>query len=116
MKKLENHLIGVDQGEAILFSDFEHDGPMWSGEGTRDVIHPVRFSSRFRAIPAVSCSLSMLDMSNKAFTRFDLKTRNVTEEGFDIVFSTWADSKIARVRIAWQAIGELPHDDDWDIE
>jgi hypothetical protein len=31
------------------------------------------------------------------------------------VFRTWGDTRIARVRIAWMAIGELSEGDDWDV-
>ena len=115
MKKMQNHLIGIDQGEVVLFSDFESGGPMWADEGPREVSKIVKFSSAFRKEPSVTVRLGMLDMSNKSFTRWDLRAQNVTETQFEIVFQTWADSKIARVRVAWQAIGEVAHDDDWDI-
>jgi hypothetical protein len=32
-----------------------------------------------------------------------------------MVFQTWGDTKVARVRIAWMAIGELSDDDLWDV-
>ena len=35
MKRISNHLVGVDQGSQVLFSDFEHDGKMWKGDGPR---------------------------------------------------------------------------------
>lgn len=115
MKKMQNHLIGIDQGEVILFSDFESGGPMWAEEGPREVRKVVKYSSPYRKEPAVNLRVSMLDMSNKSFYRWDLKAENVTETQFEILFQTWADTKIARVRVAWQAIGEVAHDDDWEI-
>ena len=36
-------------------------------------------------------------------------------EGFDIVFRTWNDTQVARIRVAWTAIGELPNEDDWAL-
>jgi hypothetical protein len=32
-----------------------------------------------------------------------------------IVFRTWGDTRVARVRADWLAIGALPHEDDWEI-
>ena len=54
-------------------------------------------------------------MSNSANMRADVQAEDITEDGFAIVFRTWGDSKIARVRVAWQAIGELRQADDWDV-
>ncbi len=36
MKRL-NGPIGIEQGSKILFSDFAHDGAMWTGSGPREV-------------------------------------------------------------------------------
>jgi len=60
-------------------------------------------------------TLSMIDMSNEAYLRGDLRAENITKTGFNIVFRTWADTKIARARVAWMSIGALPGDDAWDI-
>lgn len=115
MKKLRNHLIGVDQGDVPLFADFEDGGEMWTGEGPRERRTPVLFSERFRAAPAVQLSISLLDADTDAAIRADLRAEDVTPEGFEIVFRTWLDSRIARMRVSWLAIGALPHEDDWDI-
>jgi hypothetical protein len=32
-----------------------------------------------------------------------------------MVFRTWGDSRIARVRMSWTAFGEVKSDDDWDL-
>ncbi len=40
----------------------------------------------------------------------------IRAEGFAIVFRTWGDSKVARVRVSWMAIGELFEPDDWRID
>ena len=115
MKRLDSHVIGIDQGDVILFSDFEDDGEMWKGEGPRSVRRVVTFSDQFGDPPTVSVQMSMIDMSNDAFIRADLQPDNVTSLGFEIVFRTWGDSRIARIRVAWQAIGPLSSEDSWDI-
>jgi hypothetical protein len=115
MKRLRNHWIGIDQGEEVLFSDFQNDGTMWSGEGARQIVSHVAFGESFRTAPSVMVSLAMWDVSNDANMRMDVQTENVTETGFNIVFRTWGDTKVARVRVAWQAIGELRHADEWDL-
>ncbi|MGJ8611986.1 MAG: H-type lectin domain-containing protein [Octadecabacter sp.] len=115
MKRLRNHLIGVDHGEVVLFSDFEHDGVMWTGNGARQTRAHVEFSESFRAAPVVQVSLSMWDMASETNARADVQAEDVNGDGFAIVFRTWGDTKIARVRVAWQAIGELRQADEWDL-
>ena len=115
MKRLDSHQIGVAQGELVLFSDFADDGEMWTGEGPRLVRRTVSFAEAFTAAPAVTVQMSMIDMSNDAYIRADLQAENVSADSFDIVFRTWGDSRVARVRAAWMAIGSLPSEDTWDL-
>ncbi|WP_368184866.1 H-type lectin domain-containing protein [Aestuariibius sp. HNIBRBA575] len=115
MKRLRNHWIGIDQGEVVLFSDFQNDGEMWSGEGPRQMVSHVSFGESYRTPPTVQAHLSMWDISNGANGRMDVQTDDVTVDGFKIVFRTWGDTKVARVRVGWQAIGELRHADEWDL-
>ena len=60
-------------------------------------------------------SLSMWDMDGSPMLRADLKPENVATDRFDIVFRTWGDTKVARVRVSWMAIGELRQADDWEL-
>lgn len=115
MKKLENHLIGIDQGDVPLFADFEDGGAMWTGDGPRERRQEIRFAEPFCAAPAVHVSMSLLDADTTAAIRAELTAENVTSQGFEIVFRTWLDSRVARIRVAWMAIGAMRHDDDWDL-
>jgi hypothetical protein len=108
-------VLGVDQGARILFNDFAHDGAMWKGHGPREVRLPQSFSARFLAPPAVTVSVSMWDIDHGTNSRVDISGDAITETGFEIVFRTWADSRIARIRADWMAIGPLRDDDDWDV-
>tara|TARA_B110000977_G_scaffold200784_1_gene292600 strand:+ start:2834 stop:3001 length:168 start_codon:yes stop_codon:yes gene_type:complete len=47
--------------------------------------------------------------------RADVTAEAVTEKGFDMVFRTWGDTKVARIRISWTALGELEDSDAWDV-
>lgn len=113
MRRFESHMIGIDDGDEVLFSDFEHGGQMWAGEGPRALRHSVSFSGAFLAPPSVQVSLSMWDISNAATTRMDIRAEDITENGFTIVFRTWGDTKIARARAAWRAIGPVEHPENW---
>lgn len=113
MRTFGYHAVGVDQGDLVLFSDFEDDGEMWTGEGPRLMRRTVRFAERYEAAPVVQVSLSMWDISNGANARADVTSEHVTREAFDIVFRTWGDTRVARVRVAWISIGPISSDDAW---
>ncbi|AHM04311.1 ATP synthase protein I [Roseibacterium elongatum DSM 19469] len=116
MKRFASHLLGVAQGAEIMFSDFEHDGPMWSAEGPREARVAVTFGEAFSTAPVVHVSMGMWDTEGQTNQRADLRAENITPQGFDMVFRTWGDSRIARVRADWMAIGPLPDDDIWDVD
>jgi hypothetical protein len=115
MKRIRNSFVGVDQGDEVLFSDFEHNGQMWTGEGARERRKEIRFRTAYRSPPAVHVSLSLLDMDSGPNIRSEVTAQDITQEGFQLVFRTWGDSRVARVRMSWMAIGELSYDDDWVI-
>ncbi|WP_420666038.1 H-type lectin domain-containing protein [Cribrihabitans neustonicus] len=116
MKRLRNPRTGIDQGDTEVFSDFEQGGSMWTGEGLRERRKEVCFSEAFATPPAVHLSPSMWDMQSSAPVRGELVAANITCESFEIVFRTWSDSRAARLRASWLAIGDLPFDDDWQID
>lgn len=115
MEKLNNNLIGIDQGDSVLFSDFQNGGQMWTGDSHRERRQRIHFSEKFRKRPVVHCSLSMWDVDSSANVRADVTADRIDDEGFDIVFRTWGDTRIARARVGWMAIGELRNGDDWDV-
>ncbi len=113
--KFVNTTIGVDQGEDVLFSDYEDGGEMWTGHGARERRHKVKFKEPYRAAPMVHVNLSMWDMDSATNARADVAAEKITKNGFDVVFRTWADTRVARARIRWMAIGEIDHEDDWKL-
>lgn len=115
MRRLTNHRIGIDQGDALLFAEFEDGGDMWTGTGPRERRKSVAFSAPFRDIPVVHTTVSLWDVDTASAVRAEVVAENITTSSFDIVFHTWADTRVARIRVAWVAIGELPHEDDWDL-
>jgi hypothetical protein len=115
MRRIRTHRLGVDQGSIMVFSDFQHDGAMWAGEGEREVRQRVDFDEPFAAMPVVQVGMSMWDADHTANPRMDITAEKVSREGFEIVFRTWGDSRIARVRADWMALGEISDDEDWDV-
>ena len=115
MKRFERHLVGISQGSRVLFSDFADDGPMWTGTGPREHRTAVSFDEPYTDAPIVHVAMSMWDIDHKTNHRMDLSAENVTADGFDLVFRTWGDSRVARVRASWLVIGELRSAEDWDL-
>jgi hypothetical protein len=107
--------VGIAQGSEMLFSDFAHGGPMWTGSGPREVRRPVTFAAPFATPPAVIAAISLFDLDRETNLRADLMTTGVTETGFTLVFRTWGDTRVARIRADWTAIGPLPDDEMWDV-
>jgi hypothetical protein len=116
MKRISSSSVGVLQGSRVLFSDFADGGVMWTGTGDRESRHPVKFKDAFIEPPSVMVALSMWDIDHRHTARMDIRAENVTAKGFDLVFRTWQDTRIARVRADWIAIGPVRDDDDWDVE
>ncbi len=115
MRRFKSHSIGVDQGSRVLFSDYIDGGPMWTGDGPREFRFEEKFSEPYVSAPIIHISMSMWDSDHKTNQRVDISADEITETGFTIVFKTWGDSRVARVRASWTATGELPHEDDWQL-
>ncbi len=115
MRRFKSHTLGVQQGSQVLFSDYEHDGDMWTGTGPREFRLWVDFDEEFAEAPVVQVGMSMWDLAQDFNQRVDLAAENVMKDGFDIVFRTWGDTRVARVRSDWIAIGDVPDEDDWDL-
>ncbi len=98
-----------------MFSDFADGGVMWTGSGDRESRHIVTFKDPFHEAPAVTVSISMWDIAHGTNARADLMAENVTEKGFHLVFKTWGDTRVARIRADWVALGPVRDEDDWDI-
>ncbi len=115
MKKFLTHPIGIEQGEDVLFSEFAEGGEMWTGQGPRERRTPIRFKEAFRTPPMVQIGISLWDVDTSSALRAEVQAEHITTEGFDAVFRTWSDTRIARIRASWTAIGEVAHPDDWNI-
>lgn len=115
MKKLRSSIVGVDSGDEILFEDFEDGGEMWTGRGQRERRRRIKFSEQYIRTPTVQLSISLWDVDAGTVLRADLTAEAVTEKGFDMVFRTWGDTRVARVRVAWTALGELGDEDMWTV-
>lgn len=115
MKKINSHRVGIDHGEHVMFSDYENNGHMWSGSGTRQRKKTIVFSEPFADVPTVQAGLSLWDVDKDTNVRADVLAKNISSTGFDLIFRTWGDTRVARVRLTWMAIGSVDNEDDWDL-
>lgn len=115
MQIINSTRVGVAQGAVDLFSDFETGGDMWTGDGPRERRQWIAFDQAFAALPMVHVSLTLWDMDSAHNVRADIAAERVGADGFDVVFRTWKDTRVARVRVSWLAIGPVRDDDAWDV-
>lgn len=115
MQKFRSHLLGIDQGDIVMFSDFEDGGEMWTGTGPRECRRAVQFAESFRRPPSVQATVSLWDADTSAAIRADLRAENISAHGCELVFRTWGDTRFARLRAAWTAIGELVDPEEWEL-
>lgn len=116
MKRISAASVGIEQGARVLFSDFADGGAMWTGQGPRESRHVITFKEPFLAPPSVMVSIGMWDTDHMHNARADICAEKITEKGFHIVFRTWSDTRVARVRADWMAIGPVRDEDAWDVE
>ncbi len=88
---------------------------MWTGKGPRERRERIFFDEPFIREPMVQVAVALWDVSNGSNLRSEILADNITEDGFDMVFRTWQDSQVARVRLSWIAFGEIDDEDDWDV-
>ncbi|MBM3606820.1 MAG: hypothetical protein FJX25_19640, partial [Alphaproteobacteria bacterium] len=88
MLRLTSNELGISQGEVMIVSDFDSQGPMWTAQGERSVRYHVAFDTPFLMPPVVQLSPCMWDLDAGSNQRGDLTASNVTANGFDIVFHT----------------------------
>jgi hypothetical protein len=116
MKRITSGSFGIQQGSRVLFSDFADGGVMWTGQGPRESRHVVPFKDAFAEPPSVMVGISMWDIDHRHTSRADITAENVTVEGFHLVFRTWGDTRVARIRADWTAIGAILDEDNWVLE
>jgi hypothetical protein len=113
MRRIDASAVGVVKGVALVFSAFENNGEMWTGQGPRLASYTVNFEEPFLDEPVVHVSINMWDMGSSQNARADISAEDVSATGFRIVFRTWGDTRVARVRAEWIAIGPVRHEDDF---
>ena len=89
---------------------------MWTAQGHRESRSSVTFPAPFRHPPAVIVGISLMDLDHTTNTRSEILAEHVSATGFEIVFRTWGDTRVARIRAEWTAIGAVLGEDEWEVE
>ncbi len=109
-KQLDYSLLRFQSGIAKINSkdawNNGHLGFMANGSGGRKSTTHVKFAKKYSETPIVTLGVIELDVFHAANQRYNILIKNITKEGFDVEFSTWADSKIYSSNVSWQAVGK----------
>ena len=98
--------ISILVGYQELFDHVDPNGEMWDGEGERDVRVRVEFDTPLERAPHVFLSVVQLDSSQAQNLRFQLLADSITNDGFDTVFRTWSDTRLASCLVQWMAMSQ----------
>lgn len=96
----------VDTG--VVAGSTEDGTGRWTlndGSGERQSRYKVKFLTALPKAPTVAIWLNRIDASLFPTTRLDVRAENVTTDGFDVVFETWADSHVYGLGATWIAVG-----------
>jgi H-type lectin domain-containing protein len=77
-------------------------------EGVKEDRHfrtQVYFARPFRHAPVVQLGITGFDICNHDAARLTTSVANITAHGFEIVLSTWFNTRIWHVNVSWFAIG-----------
>lgn len=88
-------------GVVNVFNHFPN-GTMWTGNGERDETKYVRFSKPFPKTPKVVAAISSLDGTGSS-VRVTVSCQDITDHGFNAKVTTWSDTKLATISVAWFA-------------
>ncbi len=107
-----NDKLGADVNNYLIQSGyFQCDWgscPGWtlnSGIGGRDYATRITFPSKYTSPPDVFVSIQIFDMQSGPNPRIAVYPQNITSDGFDLLFYTWADTIIYSAGASWIAYG-----------
>ena len=77
------------------------------GGDTRDTTISVKFETELEGVVDIIPSIVALDSDSRGNTTFDVYSKNISSTGFDLVVSTWSDSRINVIVIKWIAVSKF---------
>ena len=80
------------------------DWTLLEGKGPRQFEQYIEFEPRMPNVPQVHVGISCFDIIEGTNQRLKVYARDVTCEGFVLVFETWANTRVYHVEANWLAI------------
>ena len=74
--------------------------------GERTFRAHIAFEVGFVAAPLVHVGLAGFDIDHGASSRLTLRAESITPSGFNVVLTTWLDTKVYAAAVSWLAIGQ----------
>ncbi len=74
-------------------------------QDVRSFTFEVFFDSPFFSVPVVQVAITGFDIDQRDSARLTVRADGITESGFTVVISTWADTRIYATDLNWIAIG-----------
>lgn len=117
MQIFSHHAVGLQQGSSLMFSAFEDGGPIVVGQWRVEQVRRIcRLHTQVSADAGGSGAPSACGTLTATATSGPRSAPKTSPPAaFDLVFSTWGDTRVARIRADWIAIGALPHEDDFRV-
>jgi hypothetical protein len=85
--------------DASTFPQLSNPNPPSARTAQDFIVFPVGFAG----VPKVSVSLNRLDVSGERNTRVVVGTDTITDNGFELVLSTWWDTTLFSAGVSWIA-------------
>jgi hypothetical protein len=102
------NILYIQTGEKFNGYEENSDWGLHIGLGYRTYTTAVQFNSPFREPPQIALALSGQDVGPEKNNRIRLIARDITVDGFNLVYQTWHDTVVYSVWATWTAIGLKP--------
>ncbi len=66
----------------------------------------VNFTQPFKSTPNIVTSITQIEITNETFTRIKVSHELADKNGFDIVITTWGDTRVYSASVSWIAYGD----------
>jgi hypothetical protein len=96
----------IESGHVSGCSEKIKNWKLGEGSGPRESSLRITFANAFSDIPKVSIGLVYIDAEKGPREALELRTDNISKDGFDIIFGTWLDAHVAEIRVNWLAYGK----------
>jgi hypothetical protein len=105
MGSFSANILYIQTGETVNGYGVNPDWGLHIGSGERTYTTAVRFDKPFQVPPKVSLALSGQDVDATKNNRIQVRARDITVDGFNLVYITWWDSIVYSIWTTWTAIG-----------